>query len=351
MNLVLNVNSNLHSVKGSAEGEQKIHAAIAEAMDSIKAQAVINAKRVQKGQKPLPYNTVVKDEYGKDLVSINEVKTLAEIRQAYQKKQDELDYDKKEKNLLKAMDEIGNSSKSEYLFKEDLNKTLNSALFVTDAKLTPGLEKILDYFGDEKGLVNSINFKEDISTKCIRDLIDMPDPKTGKPPKSFEQLMSNIVSINRIFENNPNRDKYLETVRSYINIRYKKIIPEEYKFCFENKAELQRLIGRIEKEKEKNSKVENLEFEVSEKNFKKYFQSFSTLEQFKNKPRELAKYLYERVPENSRKNFAKWMESVGMKDEVSIVKVLTKWSNEAEKSKDVKKHQVKEKNSPSEISR
>jgi len=355
MNLVLNVNSNLHSVKGSSEGEQKIHSAIAEAMESIKTQAVINAKRVKKGQKPLPYNAVVKDEYGKDLVTIKETRSLEEIRQAYKKSQEEMDYEVREKNLLKAMDEIGNSSKSEQIFKDDLKETLNSALFVTDAKLTPGLEQILDYFGDSRGLVNSINFKEDISAKCIRDLIDMPDPKTGKPPKSFEQLMSNVVSINRIFRENPNRDKYLEITRNYIKIRYNKIVPGEYKQCFESKEDLQKLIGSIESEKAKNEKVESLEFKVSEKNFKKYFQSFSKLEQFKNKPSALASYLMQRVPAEGRESFTKWMHSVGCTDSVSTIKVLTKWTNEAEKnqSKDMGKSAGKEpkKEASSDISR
>lgn len=337
MNLVLNVNTKLHSVLSSQEGEQKVHTAIAEAMDSIKTQAEINAKRVKNGQKPLPYNAVVKDEYGKDLVTIKETRSLAEIREAYQKKQENLDYEVRESNLLKAMDEIGNSAKSEFLFKEDLAKTLNEALFVTDAKLTPGLEQILDYFGNARGLVNSINFKEDISAKCIRDLIDMPDPKTGKPPKSFEQLMSNVVSINRIFRENDNKDKYLEITRNYINIRYKKIVPDEYKHFFASRDALQKLIGSLENEKRKNEKVESLEFEVSEKNFKKYFQSFSKLEQFRNKPLDLAGYLIQRVPEAGRESFTKWMHAAGCTDSVSTLKVLARWSNEAEKAQERQK--------------
>ena len=165
--------------------------------------------------------------YGKELVVIKETKSLEEIRMEYRKKQDSYSFKNKERNLLLAMNEIGNSEKNEYQFKEELNRQLNSSLFVMDAELSPAQEKILDYFGDFNGLFNSINFKEEISSKCIKDLIDLPSPKTGKPPKEFEELLSNIMSINKIFRNNPNRENYIETARTYINIRYQKIVPEE----------------------------------------------------------------------------------------------------------------------------
>lgn len=340
MNLILNVNTELHSVKGSSHGEEKTQAAITEAMQEIKEIAKTNIERQKKGLKPLPYNSVIKDEYGKDLVTIKETKSLEEIRLEYQKKQESFSYENREKNLLLAMNEIGNSPKNEFEFKEELKKTLNSALFVTDANLSPGLERILDYFGDSKGLFNSINFKEDISAKCIKDLIDMPNPNTGKPPKNFEQLMLNIASINKIFRNNENRDNYIEIARNYINIRYRKLIPENYKFNFESRGGLKSLIASLDKQNKNPQKenINNLEFEVSEKNFKKMYQSFSKLEQFKNKPELLANYLIQRVKPENKENFAKWLTSLGCVDSASTLKLLTKWSNEnqqIDKSKNI----------------
>lgn len=336
MNLILNVNTALHSVQGSSDGEEKTYAAISEAMEDIKEQSKINAERIKKGLKPLPYKTVIKDEYGKDFVTIKETKSLEEIRAEYRKKQESYSYENREKNLLLAMNEIGNSSKDEYTFKEELNKTLNSALFVTDAELSPGLEKILDYFGDSKGLFNSINFKEDISAKCIKDLIDMPNPKTGKPPKSFEQLMQNIMSINKIFKENANKDNYIEIARNYINLRYRKFVPEKFKFNFEARGGLKTLIADISEHEQKHEQLSNLEFEVSEKNFKKMYQSFSKLVQFKNKPELLANYLIQRVPEENKESFAKWMNSIGCKDSASTLKILAKWTNEVEQKKNEK---------------
>lgn len=336
MNLILNVNTALYSVKGSAEGEEKTHAAIADAMEKIKEQAIENEERTKKGLKPRPYNVVIKDEYGKDFVTIKETKSLEEIRNEYKKKQESYSYENREKNLLLAMNEIGNSDKSETSFKEELNKTLNSALFVTDANLTPGLEKILDYFGDTNGFFNSINFKEDISVKCIKDLIDMPSPKTGKPPKSFEHLLSNIVSINKIFKDNPNRDTYIETARNYINLRYKNIIPEQYRFEFETRGGLKTLLSSVEKEEVKKEKINKLEFEVSEKNFKQLFKTFCRLEQFRSQPGVLANYLIQRVPPENKEKFAKWMDSIGCKDGLSTMKVLDKWTNELEEKSNEK---------------
>ncbi|MBO4858712.1 MAG: hypothetical protein J5527_09370 [Treponema sp.] len=333
MNLILNVNTGLHSVQGSAEGELKVHAAIADAIDEIKEQTKINGKRIKDGLKPFPYKAVIKDEYGKDFVVIKETRSLEEIRQEYRKKQDGYSYETRENNLLLAMNEVGNSSKDEFTFKKDLNKTLNSALFVTDAELSPGLERILDYFGDPKGLFNAINFKQEISAKCIKDLIDMPNPKTGKPPKSFEHLMSNIMSINRIFRENTDKDKYIEIARNYINIRYRKYIPEKYKSFFETRGGLSPLIVEIENLNSKKKKINELEFEVSEKNFKKLYQSFCDLPQFKNNPSELASYLFQRVPKENKENFTKWLVSIGCKDAVSTYRIFAKWSNEKKEGK------------------
>lgn len=336
MNLIMNVNTELHSIKGSVEGELKAQAAVAEAMEEIKFQALKNQERLKKGLKPLPYNTVVKDEYGKELVVIKETKSLEEIRMEYRKKQDSYSFKNKERNLLLAMNEIGNSEKNEYQFKEELNRQLNSSLFVIDAELSPAQEKILDYFGDLGGMFNSINFKEEISSKCIKDLIDLPSPKTGKPPKEFEELLSNIMSINRIFRNNPNRENYIETARTYINIRYQKIVPEKYRFYFKERGGLFALIKDFEKQNEKKKKIDSLEFEVSDKNFKKIYQSFSSLEQFKDKPLVLANYLIQRVPEKNKENFSKWLKTIGCNDSASLLKTLAKWENEKTSEKKVK---------------
>ena len=112
-------------------------------------------------------------------MSIKETRSLLEIRNNYNKFQQKLPFEKREENLLAAMDEIGNSDKSDRMFKEELAAQLNKAIFVMDANLSPGLERILDYFGDTQGVFNTINFKEDIAFKCIKDLIDLPNPNTG----------------------------------------------------------------------------------------------------------------------------------------------------------------------------
>lgn len=343
MSLLLDVNQNLYSIRGSGKGEQKIKAAVRDAIEDVMEQMHRNTERKAKGFKPLPCQTEIKDEYGKTLVSIRETRSLEEIRKNYMKNQESISYETREKNLLSAMDEVGNSDKNEYAFKEELAKQLNSALFVVDTNLSPGLEKILDYFGDTKGLFSSINFKEDIAQKCIKDLIDLPNPKTGKPPKTFEQLFSNIVSVNEVFKDNPNRAKYIDLARSYININYKFLIPEKYRPIFAEKGGLDRLIDVRNKQRSQATNIKNAEFEVSEKNFKKMYQVFANFEQFRNKPLTLANYLMNRVPENKKADFRKWFVAQGCKDEVETIKVLTKWSNEAEKGIDIKKNNDKAK--------
>lgn len=338
MNLILNVNTNLHSVQGSQEGEFKTQAAISEALEAFKAQNETNKERAKKGLKPLPYSVCIKDEYGKDFVTIKETKSLAEIRTEYHKKLEDYPPKDKEKNLLTAMNEIGNSQKNEFIFKEELNKTLNSSLFVNDVELTPGQEKILDYFGDPQGLFNSINFKEDISKKCIKDLIDLPDPDTGKPPKGFKYLVKNIISINNIFKDNPNKDDYIEIARTYINLRYKKYIPEKYRDDFETRGGLKNLVDNSEVFQQRKSKMQNIDFEVTHNNFKQYFQALIVTPQFNNRPGELAKYLGKRVPPAEKDKFVKWLNENGCTDKISTLKTLTKWSNEAE-SKNQNKNQ------------
>lgn len=341
MNLILNVNDNLHSIKGSEEGALKMQSAIDEAIGEIKEQVLRNTERIKNGLKALPYKAIVKDEYGKDLVTIKETQSLEEIRNEYKKKQESYSFENKEKNLLLAMKEIGNSEKTEFQFKEELNKQLNSSLFINNASLSPAQERILDYFGDLDGMFNTINFKEDISAKCIKDLIDLPSPKTGKPPKSFEHLVSNIMSISKIFKDNPNKEKYIDIARSYINLRYQKIVPADYRQYFQNRGGLSPLVAKLQREEAKAKKINSLEFEVSEKNFKKIFQSFCTLDQFKDKPLILANYLNQRIPESNKESFSKWMSSIGCKDAVSTLKVLTKWANEADHDRNANKSEEK----------
>lgn len=329
MNLIINVNENLYSIKSVADGEKKLQAAIDEALYNIKQQVKENFERGKEGKSPLPYNTVVKDEYGKDLVTVKETKSLLEIRNNYNKQLEKLPYPKREENLLAAMGEIGNSEKNDRIFRDELANQLNQVLFVSDVKLSPGLEKILDYFGDTKGVFSTINFKEDITVKCIKDLINLPNPDTGKPPKTFEQLMSNIISVNEVFKENENRSKYIDIARSYINVSYKNIIPHQYREIFSERGGLENFIKNHERKSQENQKVEEKEFVVSEKNFKKMFQVFSELAPFKEKPFSTITYLMNHVPEEKRANVQEWLTKQGCKDEISTVKTLTKWLDEA----------------------
>lgn len=329
MGLIIDYNKNLYSIKGSVEGTKKLKSAISEAIDNILTQQMQNEEREAKGLKPLPCQSVIKDEYGKEIVSIKETKNLEEIRKEYSKNLENLTYEEREKNLLTAMDEVGNSKKDEYDFKEQLAKQLNSALFVIDAELTPGLEKILDFFGDTKGMFNSINFKEEISQKCIKDLIDLPNPDTGKPPKTFEQLFSNIVSVNEVFKGNPNREKYIDLARSYINISYKFLIPKKYKDIFGTRGGLEELLNYREKQKINN--IKNAEFEVSEKNFKQMYKVFSQFKNFKvnENPLYLANYLLTRVPQERKESVSKWLKSQGCIGEEKTKEILSTWAKEA----------------------
>ena len=113
-------------------------------------------------------------------------------------------------------------------------------------------------------------------------------------------------------------------------------MPEKYKFYFKERGGLFTLIKDFEKQNEKKKKIDSLEFEVSDKNFKKIYQSFISLEQFKDKPLVLANYLIQRVPEKNKENFAKWLKIIGCNDSASLVKTLSKWEIEASKAKSVK---------------
>ena len=334
MNLLLNVNENLYSIKNFADGDKKLQAAIDEALYDIKIQIKENIERQKKGIKLQPYSTSIKDEYGKEVVSIKETKSLFEIRNNYNKHQQNLPFEKREENLLAAMNEIGNSSKNEYAFRLELQQQLNQALFVMDADLSPGLEKILDYFGDTKGIFSTINFKEDIAVKCIKDLIDLPNPNTGKPPKTFEQLLQHIVSVNEVFKDNENRAKYIDIARSYINVSYKNLIPPKHREVFSERGGLENFLINYAKKQNQELEIKSKEFEVSEKNFKKMYQVFSELGPFKDKPLTTFNFLLNHVPENNQEKFKKWLSDIGFKDEISMLKILTRWSNEKEQSKD-----------------
>ena len=84
MNLLLNVNENLYSIKSVEDGEKKLQAAIDEALYDIKLQIRQNIERQKQGKKPQPYITSIKDEYGKEIVSIKETRSLLEIRSSTQ---------------------------------------------------------------------------------------------------------------------------------------------------------------------------------------------------------------------------------------------------------------------------
>ncbi|MBE6361249.1 MAG: hypothetical protein E7059_07355 [Treponema bryantii] len=340
MNLLLNVNENLYSIKGVVDGEKKLQAAIDEAMYEIKLQIQQNIERQKQGKKPQPYVSSIKDEYGKEIVSIKETRSLLEIRNNYNKFQQKLPFEKREENLLAAMDEIGNSDKSDTMFKEELAAQLNKAIFVMDANLSPGLERILDYFGDTQGIFSTINFKEDIAFKCIKDLIDLPNPNTGKPPKTFEQLLANIVSVNEVFKENKARAKYIDMARSYINVSYKNLIPQKYRNIFAERGGLENFLNNYAKQNKELEKINSKQFEVSEKNFKRFYQVFCSLEPFKNKPITLLNYLMNHVPKDKKEETINWLSKQGCKDEITTVKVLTKWADETLNKKQPKDNNI-----------
>ncbi|OJF76957.1 MAG: hypothetical protein BKP49_05155 [Treponema sp. CETP13] len=79
------------------------------------------------------------------------------------------------------------------------------------------------------------------------------------------------------------------------------------------------------------------------KNFKKLYQSFCDLPQFKNNSTGLVSYLLQRVPSENKESFTKWMVSIGFKDKESTYKILTKWSNEKAKGKNLDNKDIKPK--------
>ena len=85
------------------DGELKAQAAVAEAMEEIKIQALKNQERIKRGLQPLSYNTVIKDEYGKDLVIIKETKSLGEIRDEYRKKENSYSFQNKDTTKTSAI--------------------------------------------------------------------------------------------------------------------------------------------------------------------------------------------------------------------------------------------------------
>ncbi len=248
--LTLDINKNNYSIKGSADGAKKLKAALLEMNETLLELYEKNDKREKMGLKPLPLSFIIKDEFGVDLIKVGEASTLDEIRTEKQKWQKNVPYSIKENEILRGMDEVGNSNKNQYEFNDELRAKLNKNIFVKDAKLTPGESAILDFFGNSKGMFDSINFKEKISRNLIKQLIDNESPETNEPPKSFPHLFDNILNVNRVFKNNPNRKEYIEQARSYINISYKHLIPEKYKDIFSERYGLEKLIQAAEIKKE-----------------------------------------------------------------------------------------------------
>lgn len=345
MNLIINVNEELYSIRQDANPDKKLKAAVDEAMYHIGLQLKDNKEREKKGLSPLPLTATIKDEYNKEVVSIKEAKTLQEIRVNYNKKLEKLPYEQREENLLSAMGEIANSSKSKNEFCQELRDQMNKAFFVNDMKLTPGLERILDYFGNINGIFNTINFKEDITVKSIKELIDLPNPETGKPPKSFGQLLSNIISMNEILADNDRKKNYIDVARGYINVTYKRVIPEEYREAFASKENFENFLNKLSDVNKRNKQIGNpttiernsgenhlatRDPEVTEKNFKEKFKMYSVMPQFENKPLDLFKHLYYQVPEKEREKLNRWLGEQGVNggDQNSIIKITSKWIEE-----------------------
>lgn len=346
MNLIINVNEELYSIRQDANPDKKLKAAVDEAMYHIGLQLKDNKEREKKGLSPLPLTATIKDEYNKEVVSIKEAKTLQEIRVNYNKKLEKLPYEQREENLLSAMGEIANSSKSKNEFCQELRDQMNKAFFINDMKLTPGLERILDYFGNINGIFNTINFKEDITVKSIKELIDLPNPETGKPPKSFGQLLSNIISMNEILADNDRKKNYIDVARGYINVTYKRVIPEEYREAFASKENFENFLNKLSEVNKRNKQIgknpttternsgENhlatRDPEVTEKNFKEKFKMYSVMPQFENKPLDLFKHLYYQVPEKEREKLNRWLGEQGVNggDQNSIIKITSKWIEE-----------------------
>lgn len=259
--LTLDINKNNYSMKGSADGERKLKAALMEMNEILLELYEKNNKREKMGLKPLPLSFSIKDEFGVDLIKVGEFFSLDEIREEKLKWQKNIPYSIKERDTLQALNEIGNSNKTQYEFNEELRVKLNKNIFVKDANLTPGETAILDYFGNSKGLFNSINFKEDISRNLIKQLIDSESPETNEPPKSFPHLFDNSLNVNRVFKNNPNRKEYIEQARTYINISYKRLIPKKYLGIFSERYGLEKLIQATEIKNEfKQPEINQKEF-------------------------------------------------------------------------------------------
>lgn len=259
--LTLDINKNNYSIRGSADGAKKLKAAITEMNETLFELYEKNEEREKMGLRPLPLSFSIKDEFGADLIKVGEVSSLDEIRSEKLKWQKNIPCSIKENETLQALDEIGNSNKTQYEFNEELRAKLSRNIFVKDANLTPGETAILDYFGNSKGLFNSINFKDDISRSLIKQLIDHESPETNEPPKSFPHLFDNILNVNRVFKNNPNRREYIEQARTYINISYKNLIPGRYMNIFSERYGLEKLIQAAEIRKElKQPEINQKEF-------------------------------------------------------------------------------------------
>ena len=346
MNLIIDVNEELYSIRSDKNPAKKLKAAVKEAMYEIGLQLNENKKREEKGLPPLPLFASIKDDYNKEVVSIKEAKSLQEIRQNYNKNLEKLPFEQREKKLLDSMGEIANSPKSRDEFCQELREKMNQAFFVTDMKLSPGLERILDYFGNLNGIFNTINFKDDITFKSIKDLIDLPNPETGKPPKTFAQLMSNIVSMNEVLSENVQRKTYIDAARTYINVTYKRVIPEEYRNIFASKDEFEKFLDKLSEVNKKNKQVEretigagksfrenshvDKNLVVTEKNFKELFKLYIVMPQYDGKDLNLFHDLYKQVPEENKMQVNRWLSEQGIKgsNTEDITKLTSKWTLE-----------------------
>ena len=273
MNLIFTLNENLPSIRNSAEGEQKRLAAVKDAVERVNEIIEANKARAAEGRKPVPVEVEIKDEYGKTVVAMREAQSIEEKRAEFLKWRGSSEMS--EDRLLAAIDEVGNSGKNSAELKKELEDALSKSLFIAKADLTPGLAQFLRYCGDpmvsnevaallERGPEGN-GLKREITESCIKQIIDLPNPKTGKPPKTFAELMANLKNISEILSKNPLREKCMETARLYVKSRYLFIVPESAKKFFTERGGLDEALASKEVQRQGEK------FSVTEKNFSEVY--------------------------------------------------------------------------------
>lgn len=273
MNLIFTLNDNLPSIKNSSEGKQKREAAVKDAVERVSEIIEANKARVAAGKKPIPVEVEVKDEYGKTVVSMREAQSLEEKREEFLKWKGSAEMS--EERLLAAIDEVGNGGKDSAELKKELERELSKSLFIAKADLSPGLAQFLRYCWDpmvsnevaallEKGPEGN-GLKREITESCIKQIIDLPNPKTGKPPKTFAELMANLKNISDILAKNPMREKCMETARLYVKNRYLFIVPESARKFFSERGGLEECL------KSSNPAAQSEKFSVTVKNFREVY--------------------------------------------------------------------------------